>query len=212
MPTPAKPKIYHIVHLDRLACIAQNGLFSDAEVMRKKLCGTTIGMNRIKQSRLTLRELTSHPGLKVGYCVPFYFCPRSVMLYVIHQANHPDLAYRGGQGRILHLQADLHQTVAWADRQRLRWAFTLSNAGSGYFTDLADLSHLEEIDWQAVEARQWQDCREKKQAEFLVEKSFPWELVDTIGVASEAVRRQVAELLSDFGHRPRVALEPDWYY
>ena len=57
--------------------------------------GTTIGMSTIKQVRLS-RSLTSHPGLHVGQCVPFYFCPRSVMLYMIFMANHPDLGYRGG--------------------------------------------------------------------------------------------------------------------
>lgn len=55
--------------------------------------------------------LNSHPGLYVGQCVPFYFCPRSVMLYVIYCANHDELSYRGGQGPILHLEADLYETV-----------------------------------------------------------------------------------------------------
>jgi len=47
-----------------------------------------------------------HPGTKVGQYVPFYFCPRSIMLYILHRGNHPDLDYREGQGPILHLQAD----------------------------------------------------------------------------------------------------------
>ena len=51
------------------------------------------------------------------------------------RANHPSLAYTGGQEPIVHLEADLHQTVAWAEQNRLRWAFTLSNAGSYYFED-----------------------------------------------------------------------------
>ena len=33
------------------------------------------------------------------------------MLYVIHCANHPELAYRGGQQPIIHLEADLHQHI-----------------------------------------------------------------------------------------------------
>lgn len=51
--------------------------------------------NDIKERRRQLR-LTSHRDLRVGECVPFYFCPRSVMLYVIRHANHPKLTYRGG--------------------------------------------------------------------------------------------------------------------
>jgi hypothetical protein len=43
--------------------------------------------------------------------VPFYFCPRSLMLFVIYRQNHPDLAYRDGQEPIVHQEADLHEVV-----------------------------------------------------------------------------------------------------
>ena len=36
---------------------------------------------------------------------------RSVMLYVIDKANHPNLAWRGGQGPIVHIEADLREVV-----------------------------------------------------------------------------------------------------
>ena len=131
MPVPTQPKIYHIVHLDRLpSIIADNCLWCDAEIVRRSPSGTTIGVKIIKQRRLNKLTLTSHPNLYVGDCVPFYFCPRSIMLYVIYQANHPDLVYRGGQAPIIHLEADLRQTVAWAEGRSQRWAFTLSNAGA----------------------------------------------------------------------------------
>ena len=66
--------------------------------------------------------LDSHPDLYVGNCVPFYFCPRSVMLYVLHMGNLPDLGYRGGQEPIVHLEADLLGTVDWANCNQRRWA------------------------------------------------------------------------------------------
>ena len=69
------------------------------------------------------------------------------MLYVIHCANHPDLTYRGGQGPIVHLEADLNATVRWANESGRRWAFTLSNAGARYFEDRCDLGELDEINW-----------------------------------------------------------------
>lgn len=115
-------------------------------------------MDDIKERRLKELCLDSHPGLFVGHCVPFYFCPRSVMLYVISRANHPKLSYRAGQTRVVHLEADLRSTVVWAEEQNLRWAFTLSNAGARYFEDRSDLGQLDEIDWTAVEARDWRDC------------------------------------------------------
>lgn len=213
MPVPADPKIYHIVHLDRLSSIfAKGGLLSDAEVVRQTVTGTTIGMNSIKQRRMTELQLASHPGLYVGSCVPFYFCPRFIMLYLIYQANHPDLAYRGGQSPILHLEADLKQTVAWANQQRLRWAFTLSNAGARYFEDRADLSKLGEVDWIAVQATSWQQCKEGKQAEFLVEERFPWELVSRIGVQNALIKQRVDDAIKHSMQRPRVEVQSGWYY
>ncbi len=213
MPIPAEPKIYHIVHVDRLPSIIADGwLWCDAEIVRRSPPGTTIGMNGIKQRRLNELTLTSHPDLHVGDCVPFYFCPRSIMLYLIQQANHPELVYRGGQGPIVHLEADLRQTVAWAEGRGQRWAFTISNAGARYFEDRCDLAQLGEIDWNAVQARDWQQYKEGKQAEFLIERQFPWELVSRIGVRSQQVYGQVTTALQAAAHKPRIEMKPDWYY
>lgn len=219
MPPPAVPKIYHIVHADRLLSIIADGvLWCDAEIVRRARPGTTIGMNKIKQRRLTELHLSCHPGLLVGDCVPFYFCPRSIMLYLIHMANGPELTYRGGQGPIVHLEADLNHAVAWADRNQRRWAFTLSNAGSYYFEDRCDLAQLNEINWSAVQTNRWggngvsRSVKEGKQAEFLVEQSFPWELVTRIGVRSQQVYGQVRAALQGAAHRPHIQIAPDWYY
>lgn len=211
MAVPARPKIYHICHVDRLASIVAGGLLSDAEVQRLAPPGTIIGMSNIKQRRLTELTLESHPGLYVGQCAPFYFCPRSVMLFLIHRRN-PELAYKGGQAPIVHLEADLLDAVAWAQANGRRWAFTLSNAGSYYFEDRADLAQLGEIDWSAVASTQWPAVKERKQAEFLMEHSFPWHLIERIGVYSAAINAQVAHALPLGGHRPPVAVMPAWYY
>ncbi|MFM8444686.1 MAG: DUF4433 domain-containing protein [Methylococcus sp.] len=210
---PERPKIYHIAHADRLASIVADECFwCDAEVTRRAPPGTTIGMSSIKARRLSELRLNSHPDLYVGDCVPFYFCPRSVMLYLIHQGNHPELGYRGGQVPILHFESDLHISVAWAEAQERRWAFTLSNAGSYFFEDRSDLERLGEIDWKAVQARDWRQCKEGKQAEFLLEYSFPWHLIERIGVISPLIYRQVVNVLPPNGHCPDVEILPDWYY
>jgi len=98
-PSPPRPQIYHITHVDNLpSIIAAGGLFSDALMLAQGGPAAGIGMSKIKTRRLAL-PVDCHPGDKVGDYVPFYFCPRSIMLFVIHRANHPDLTYRGGQGR-----------------------------------------------------------------------------------------------------------------
>lgn len=209
---PVQPSIYHIVHVDRLSSIVSDaGLVCDAMMVERPNVGTSIGMTEIK-ARRARKTLRSHPELHVGDCVPFYFCPRSVMLYLLYRSNHRELTYRGGQGPILHLEADLYEAIKWAELANRRWAFTASNAGSHYFEDWSDQADLRCIDWSAVRAWNWQDKKEGKQAEFLMESSFPWNLVTRIGVHSAAIQLQVIEALTGAEHAPRVEVKPDWYY
>ena len=213
MSVPVNPKIYHIVHVDKLpSIISENGLLCDAEIARRDVSGTAIGIPSIKQRRLKELTLASHPGLYVGDCVPFYFCPRSVMLYVIYMGNHPELPYHDGQDQIVHLEADLHKTVAWADGDKRRWAFTTSNAGAYYFEDYSDIGQLDKIQWDAVEAIDWKTRQDGKQAEFLVEQSLPWELISRVGVMSRGIYDRALEAVQVSAHRPTVEIMRDWYY
>jgi hypothetical protein len=204
MAIPDQQKIYHIVHVDRLAAIVQNGaLLSDAEMLTRPEIGTTIGMSAIKERRLTL-PVSCHPGTCVGDYVPFYFCPRSIMLYLIYRGNHPDLSYRGGQDPILHLEADLYEVVEWANRDGRKWAFSLANAGARYTEFRGRVDQFGEVNWAAVAARDW--------TEFLVNHSLPWQLIRQIGVHSFALKQQVEAIISASDHRPPVHVRTDWYY
>ena len=140
------------------------------------------------------------------------------MLYLLHKGNHEGVTYHGGQDKIIHLVADLPRAVDWADGQGLRWAFTLSNAGSGYFEDRANLGDLSLINWAAVKAERWsgegvgREVKEGKQAEFLVENRFPWQLVIGIGVHSQAQGEQVTRLTTGMAHKPTIKVLQNWYY
>jgi hypothetical protein len=215
MQQPSNPKIYHILHHDRLPSVIRDGfLFSDAIMNRRSVSGTTIGMSTIKQRRLTELSLTSHPNLLVGQCVPFYYCSRSVMLYLLHKSNNIELAYRGRQEPIVHLELDLRAVIEAADASQKRWAITKGNAGSYYFEDSSSLDRLSELNWSAIQARQWSQgsVKEAKQSEFLVEDQVPWTLVSRIGVQNAEVQAKVQQCLATTGHRPPVEIKLDWYY
>ena len=212
---PAHPKIYHITHVKNLAAIVTEGcLVSDTTMMRRGGPKKTIGMSEIKRRRVEELEVDCHPGTKVGDYVPFYLCPRSVMLYVLHCANHPDLTYRGGQGPIVHLEADLSTVVRRVKADGGRWAFSLSNAGAYYTEFRARLNELDELDWSAIAATDFRaaEVKEGKQAEFLVHKYFPFDLIERIGVRSAAVRMQAAAALAGSAHRPPIEVRADWYF
>ncbi|MDD2324470.1 MAG: DUF4433 domain-containing protein [Alphaproteobacteria bacterium] len=215
MPNPpTNPKIYHIAHVDRLASVIESGgLLSDSVMCQRAGAGTTIGMGKIKQRRLSL-AIECHRDTYVADYVPFYFCTRSVMLYLIYMGNHQDLTYRGGQGPIVHMESDLSEVVDWANEQGRKWCFSLSNAGACYTEFRNDLTQLSEINWPAVMATDFRqaDIKEGKQAEFLLHGYFPWHLVRRIGVHSTAVAQQVYAATQGADHRPPVEIRTEWYY
>lgn len=80
------------------------------------------------------------------------------------------------------------------------------------FEDRCNLRHLDQIDWDAVHAVNWQRCKEGKQAEFLIERRFDWALVSRVGVRSNEVSPEVGVVLEGDVHRPSVEVRPEWYY
>lgn len=211
---PNRPKIYHITHLENLAQMVDGVIWSDAERLRRKLDCKIVGMSEIKRRRLEELQVECHPGSMVGDYVPFYFCFRSVMLYLLHKGNHPDLSYREGQTPIVHLEADLHNVVDWADSRQRPWAFSKTNAGAKYTRFFNKLDILPELNWQAIAATDWRDSmtKEAKQAEFLLYQEFPWAMVERIGVISDTMSSKVKSLLDAASYQPSLAVQPDWYY
>jgi len=215
MTVPAQPKIYHITHLNNLAQLVDGGwLWSDARRIQQNLACQIVGMSTIKKRRLEELEVGCHPGTKVGEYAPFYFCPRSIMLYILHRGNHPEVDYRDGQSPIVHLQADLYQTVAWAQQVGVRWAFSDRNAGAYVAEFYNDLGNLNQVNWNAVQATDFRDMfiKEGKQAEFLVFDGFPWNLVEKVGVIDQSVAQAASNIIATSSHQPTVSVERGWYY
>jgi len=173
-----------------------------------------VGMSEIKERRLKELEVDCHPGTNLGEYVPFYFCPRSIMLYLLHMGNHPSLSYSGGQAPIVHLRADLNRVIDWADAIGANWAFSATNAGARYTTFYRKTEHLAKIDWAAVASLDFRSSsvKEGKQAEFLVYGYVPWNLVERIGVFSASMKIKVEGVMKSAGHRPPVEVKPDWYF
>jgi hypothetical protein len=136
------------------------------------------------------------------------------MLYVLHRANYSELAYRGGQEPIVHLQADLQTVVAWAESDGVRWAFSLSNAGARYAEFRSAVADLAELDWPAIASPDFsrREVKERKQAEFLLPERLPLDLVERIGVVSPAVRVQVTRAISGASRKPVIEVRREWYF
>lgn len=212
---PLRPKIYHITHLDNLPAILESGcLWSDAKRLELGLATEIVGISGIKARRLKDRPVKCHPDTRVGEYVPFNFCPRSVMLYILHMGNRPGLSYHGGQQPIVHLVADMQDAVTWAQASGRPWSFSDRNAGTWYAAFFCSLGDLGSINWDAVRATDFRDpvVKDGKQAEFLVHECFSWHLVERIGVYSKDIQESVEEMMAGADHQPAVSVERSWYY
>lgn len=214
MAYPTGQKIYHILHYDRIPSLLKGGfLFSDKYVRENGLQGTNIGYQHLKDRRL-ITPLQSHPELTVGACVPFYYCPRSAMLYTINiQSKYND--FEGGQNPIVHLEFDLTKAMLWSQENKLRWAGTTLNAGARHFEDFSSIDQFNRINWDVVGAQYWSAHRDLKAAEFLVEYCFPFSLVETLGINNNprsTLGQHLASVLAKTQYAPLIKIKPDWYY
>ena len=194
-------------------------------VSRDSVGSAAVSRNRFKEASFleyqiplpplgTQREVRCHPGTMVGEYVPFYFCPRSIMLYLLYRGNRQGLAYTGGEHPIVHLVADLERTAAWANANGVRWAFSNRNAGAAYAEFFADFAQLNHVNWEAVRATDFRDpeIKDGKQAESLLYGRFPWRLIEQIGVIDAEVSDRVEAILGANPKNPAVEITREWYY
>ena len=188
-------------------------------MQNKSSDGTSIGMDKIKQRRTNLHLKPTYPDLTVGQCVPFYFCPRSVMLYVLHCGNAEGLTYHGGQEPLVHLVFDLQHVLQWAQCNHVRICYTSSNAGSRYFKVFTDFDNITtNLNWQAIDSTHWAgrgidaSVKEQKQAECLVENKLSSDLIENIGVHNAAIEQKVQNTLHKYNRSIPVQIRSGWYY
>lgn len=200
--------IYHITHAANLEQIVREGrLWCDAQRIARGLSNTNIGYSHIKVRRMR-HPVTVAAGGTLGNYVPFNFCPRSVMLYVVAQGHEN---YREGQQPIVHLVSSI-ETIRATARP---WLFTDRHADLGYANQYDTPDKLGEVDWAVMPLRQWggdTEVKEKRQAEFLVHDWCPWEAIEAIGVIDQSIAERVAAAIAGIGHKPRVEVHRDWYY
>ena len=202
---PKDPSIFHITHVENLVGILrEGGLWCDSQRIARELVSTNIGHRHIKERRLQRQVMTAAGGT-LGDYVPFNFCPRSVMLYVVHRGHQ---GYEGGQDGIVHLVSSVRQAVALGGP----WAFSDRHAELAYARHFDDLEHLDQVRWNVMANQYWQDVAEARQAEFLVRERFPWTAIREVAVRSLPTQQRVERILADADHRPFISITPEWYY
>jgi hypothetical protein len=201
--------IYHITHMQNLPSILAAGrLWSDAQRVELSLDTVNIGYSHIKERRRRRRAATATGGM-LGDYVPFNFCKRSVMLYVIHRDSVD--GYDGGQEPVVHLVSSVGRAI----QSGRPWAFTDRHAELAYAKYFESIADEGEVDWSVMTFRYWaesDETKEKRQAEFLLHDWCPFDVFQEIGVMSQEVADQVTAMLQNTGFSPRVTVQRSWYY
>lgn len=207
---PPNPiRVYHFTHLRNLAGIVVDGIHSDATCRRERLTQVEIGSNAIRERRLRLPVGRVGPGGCVGDYVPWYFGPRSPMMFTLSKNNYE---YQLGFDEVVYLVSSVptmvHLGCEWIASDR-NAALSLAE-----FTD--DEGELgEHVSWAVIGAEYWNDYvdgADLRAAEFLVHDSVPWEAVESVVTRTAPTKTKVEGLIAGHEHCPPVTVRPGWYF
>lgn len=212
MTKPSRVLLYHLTHVENLRSIAQRGLQSDSAVEDTAALAVDVANQEVK-ARRRRRAVPVGPGGAVADYVPFYFAPRSPMLFAIHRGGVP--TFSGGQGGLVYLVTD----VGAVNDRRLGFAFTDRNAASALarFSDRID--DLEEfVDWPLMAAKMCNDTLEepdrmsRRMAEFLVHERVPWDAFVALAARTDEEAENAAARLGNLRGEIQIVVRPRWYY
>jgi hypothetical protein len=206
------PAIYHITHIKNLTPIlAQGGLFCPVRLTKEEVDHLNIAHQNI-QERRALKKVPIAPFGVLHDYVPFYFAPRSPMLYTIERGNVE--GYKDGQTPIIHLVSSAERVA----QEKLEFVFTDGHGIMAFSQFFNTLAQLDQVDWKVMESKYWHDTvddndrKRRRNAEFLVYQFFPWTLIEEIGVMNQSIADKVQQTTAEQAHRPIVRIHREWYY
>jgi hypothetical protein len=203
------PTIFHFTDIDNLGAILNCGAL---RCHRDAPTEVEVGNVEIKASRKN-RHVRCGPGGMVGDYVPFYFAPRSPMMYVI------------SKGSVQGVSMDLSRLIYFVSSTEavynagLPCVYSDGNAAvliTQFYEDLAmlatrvDLPLMKETMWSST--AEDPDRMRRRMAEFLVHERLPLELVDSIVVRTKQAREAVVSLAETMGKDVKTTVRPGWYF
>ena len=214
MPTSRKvPTLaVHFTHIDNLPTIVQEGVLPDTSVQGGSSLRVEVGNTSIKERRRN-QIVPLDPGGSVGDYVPFYFGPRSPMMYSIAAGNVD--TYKGGTSSLVYLVT----TLEWLLQCGCTAILSDRNAALAYaeYRQFHPDDPIDDgfIDWDLITARYWNDFpdgKERRMAECLVSPSVPWSAIQGIAVHDERVGADVQGIIARAGSSIPIRVRPNWYF
>jgi hypothetical protein len=203
-----------MTRIERLPSVIEHGLLPDNVCRRRQITGVEIGYDHIKRRR-ALRPVPCGVGGTLADYVPFYFAPRSPMLYAITRG-------------LVSAEAACTEQIVYlmSSTQTLRGAGLTVIASNRHaeldYADMTehdgDLDNNDFIDWPLMTAVYWNntpedpDRKERRQAECLVHPRVPWQVIEGIATKTERARAQVQTLLGAAGVSTPAVVSAEWYF
>ena len=211
MTRPVPTLVCHFTDEANLPGIVTNGLLAD----------TAVGDNLQREAgkpgiEARRRERAVPVGRYQGFVgdyVPFYFAPRSPMMYVISRGQVPE--YGSDLASLVYLVSSVEQLFDLGHEP----VFTRRNAVLANAEFIHDVGKLDDhVDWPLMNAHMWNDTDEdtdrkaRRMAECLVHGRVDWAAFHEIGVFDDAARTRLARTLTTLNADTPVVVHRDWYY
>lgn len=204
--------IYHITHVDNVFDILSSGrLLSNDRLVDNKVKYINLAHHNIQDRR---KETLVPCGMKGNLhdYIPFYFAPRSPMLYAIHKGMLD--GYSGSQNEVVYWVTRINKVV----EHKLPFVFT-DGHGTMAMTSFYDHTHdLEKVDWDVMKSRYWNDTEDdpdrkrRRQAEFLIHQACPISSLLGIVVKTDKTLEKVKALIESAKLELEVIEKPNWYF
>ncbi|MGZ7882420.1 type II toxin-antitoxin system toxin DNA ADP-ribosyl transferase DarT [Acinetobacter soli] len=207
--------------IDNLSSIFdQKALICKNQLQGKNIRYGNIAHSSI-QDRRSQKTVPLPPHGTLHDYVPFYFAPRSPMLYTINQGNVDECSYR--QKDVIYLQTTVEKMV---ESEKV-YLFTDRNASLEYALFERNYNELNsKLNWDYFTAAPTLDgyCKyfmtnsaypergEIRQAEFLIHESLTIEHIELIGVYDDDALKAVKTLLTAYNLCIPVSIKSDWYF
>lgn len=82
-----------------------------------------------------------------------------------------------------------------------------------------DVARIDQVDWEVMKMQYWADTKadpdreRRRQAEFLVHSSLPWDAVEFVAVATPKIKGRVEAIIDEYPDRLKpVKVVSGWYF
>ncbi|PTD97499.1 type II toxin-antitoxin system toxin DNA ADP-ribosyl transferase DarT [Pseudothauera lacus] len=224
MTAPRPIRLFHITAIANLPAICAAGaLLSKNRGAANGIAYQNIAHSGAQGAR-AVRHLPDPPGGGVHDFVPFYFAPRSPMLFAVNGGKVAGCALR--QADIVHIETTVEAVTATG----AAFVFFDRNATLAYSQPYTDLNDIDDaVAWDLLTeppqldgfCQYWHnrhadprhvDRMERRMAEFLVSDRVALEACTRIGVFDTARQAEVSTILEATGVKLPVMVVKDWYF